>query len=284
MRVLLPPEMFPLPPSPNPQDAANAKAASDLQKQRAADEQAMKNLAQQIEDSRNAIVEVSRALRADTNDLKQARSKPVPEPAPAIPATAPAGGGVVVLTPGAVSPGVLSAKEVGRHSAPTKHVLGAIGVTTEFIDVPYAVQSLESSIAEASAQLFQGRNSRVVTRVGNRWIPAGSDRLAFGDLWSAPGPCAMVASDDPGGDAVTVPATTISTIRSVGLADLSLVRQEIKRFEMGEIAHLENVMKGESRSRKHREIDQTTETVTVETETTTEESRDLETADRSCRC
>ena len=39
-------------------------------------------------------------------------------------------------------------------------------------------------------------------------------------------------------------------------------------------------MIGESRRRMHREVTQTTETVTVETETTKDEERDLQTTDR----
>lgn len=288
MRVLLPAAIFPLPPLVNPRDATDAKAFADRQTQLAADEQAMEKLAQRIEDSQNAIVELSSALRADTNDLRQTRSQPAPA-APTVAArrrtsaAAEAAPGSVALVPSVpVSAGVLSAKGVGRLSAATTKALGALGVSTDFVDVPYAVQSLEAVIAEASAQLFQGRNSRVVTRIGNRWIPRNGGSLMpgfMGDWWSTPGPCAVPTSDDPGGG-VTVPSTTTSAIRPVGVADLLVVRQEVKRYEMGEIAHIENVMKSENRQRKHREITKTTETITTETETTTEESHDLETTNR----
>jgi hypothetical protein len=166
-------------------------------------------------------------------------------------------------------------------SAATKSALGKIGVTTDFVDVPYAVDAFDNRVARAAALLFQGKSSRTVTRIGNRWIPsaAGGGLVSIGDGWRTPGPCASPAADDPGGD-VTVPDTTISSIRPIGIADLQLVRQEVKRYEMGEIAHVENVMIGETRRRIHRETTKTTETVTVETETTKEESRDLQTTDR----
>ena len=60
----------------------------------------------------------------------------------------------------------------------------------------------------------------------------------IGDAWRTPGPCSVSAADDPGGDSVTLPATTMSTIRPIGVADLLLVRQKVKRYDLGEIAHV----------------------------------------------
>jgi 3-deoxy-D-arabino-heptulosonate 7-phosphate (DAHP) synthase len=103
--------------------------------------------------------------------------------------------------------------------------------------------------------------------------------ISTGDTWTTPGPCSTPPVDDPGGES-TVPATTTSSIRPIGIADLLLVRQEVKRYTMGEIAHVENIMMGETRRRIHRESTKTTETVMVETERVKEESRDLQTTGR----
>jgi hypothetical protein len=286
LRMLLPADVFPLPASENPREQDAAKAVEYQREQRDEQDKANSLLAQQIEDSRQAITELSRALHADTNDLRKALAASAPAPvggriARPKRATARSASAITHPPPAAVSAGALSDKAVATLSARTKTALERLGVTTDFVDVPYAVQALEGKVAADAALLFQGNSSRVVTRIGNRWIPsAGSGGLiSIGDTWTSPGPCSTPTADDPGGDP-TVPATTTSSIRPIGIADLLLVRQEVKRYALGEIAHVENIMIGEVRRRIHREATRTTETVMVETEQTKEESRDLQTTDR----
>jgi hypothetical protein len=69
-------------------------------------------------------------------------------------------------------------------------------------------------------------------------------------------------------------------IRPAGVAGLLVVKQQIKRYERGEIAHVENVLAGEKRSRTHRQLERTEETFTTETETTREKQSELETSER----
>jgi hypothetical protein len=68
---------------------------------------------------------------------------------------------------------------------------------------------------------------------------------------------------------------------SAGVADLLVVRQKLKAYELGDFAHVENVLEGESRLREHRRLDRTEETVTAERETETEKERDLQSTERS---
>jgi hypothetical protein len=288
-RVLLPADIFPLPVAPNPHDSDIIKDAEQQKAQRAEQAKVLAELARQIEESRTAITELSGALRADTNDLRKAMAATGPASAARTVAprrtrsraSAETNRTVTHPTSGALSAGVLSAKGVAMLSSTTTSAMAKFGMTTDFVDVPYAVGAFESRIAQAAALLFQGKNSRTVTRIGNRWIPSAGlvGAISVGDTWTTPGPCATPAADNPGGD-TTVPPTTTSSIRPVGIADLMLVRQQVKRYDLGEIAHVENVMIGETRQRVHREKTKTTETVTVETETTREESRDLQTTDR----
>lgn len=69
-------------------------------------------------------------------------------------------------------------------------------------------------------------------------------------------------------------------IRSVGIADLLVVKQHIARYEATEIAHIENVMTGETRARTHRFLERFEETVTLEREITDTKQRELETSER----
>ena len=59
-----------------------------------------------------------------------------------------------------------------------------------------------------------------------------------------------------------------------------IVKQEIQRYEKGEIAHIENVLKGEEKERIHERSSIVTQDVTTETETTTESEHELETSER----
>ena len=69
-------------------------------------------------------------------------------------------------------------------------------------------------------------------------------------------------------------------VRAIGWGDLIVARERLVGYEAREIAHIENIMPGEEKTRKH-ELKQTTEQVT-ETTTLTEQTRekDLQTTDR----
>lgn len=284
LRILLPADLFPLPPSVNAHDAEAETAAAARKKQREEQDKVLQKLAQEIDEGRQAIAELSGALRADTNDLRKAVASSASAAGAGSArrkstAARTASAGTRPL-PGAPMAGVLTAKGVGMLSARTRTALGEIGVTPDFVDVPYAVGTFEGKVAAATALLFQGRSASTVTRIGNRWIPSGGrGGISVSDGWSTPGPCPTPSADNPAGE-ITVPPTSINSIRPIGIADLLLVRQQVKRYALGEIAHVENIMIGETRRRIHREMTKTTETVMVETEQTKEESRDLQTTDR----
>lgn len=69
-------------------------------------------------------------------------------------------------------------------------------------------------------------------------------------------------------------------IKPIGIGDLKLVKQELIRYEAGEVAHIENVMATETRIREHRRLRRTEETLTLEEEKTEENSRDLQSTER----
>ncbi len=69
-------------------------------------------------------------------------------------------------------------------------------------------------------------------------------------------------------------------IRPLGIGDLKVVKQKLASYELGEVAHIENVLRGESKERKYRVLDRTEQTTDVTTETTEEESKDTQTTER----
>lgn len=66
-----------------------------------------------------------------------------------------------------------------------------------------------------------------------------------------------------------------------GIGDLLLIRQKLKGYRLGEIAHVENVLKGEKRERNHRRLNRVTEDFFTASETEKSTERDLETTERN---
>ena len=73
---------------------------------------------------------------------------------------------------------------------------------------------------------------------------------------------------------------TRGDVAPAGVADLLVVKQQLTGYEGADIAHIENVLKGESKVREHTRRDETVVTTVSETETTTTEERELQTTDR----
>ncbi|MGN7723844.1 hypothetical protein [Chitinophaga sp. 22620] len=68
--------------------------------------------------------------------------------------------------------------------------------------------------------------------------------------------------------------------RQPSMGDLRVVKEEWVSYELGEVAHIENALRGESRERNHKLSSTREETVFLETETEVTTQRDLETTDR----
>ncbi len=78
-----------------------------------------------------------------------------------------------------------------------------------------------------------------------------------------------------------IPKTNIrSLIKPLGIGDLKVVKQTIKKYATGEVAHIENVLRGESKERDHRVLDRTEDIFTFTNETEEETTKDTQTTDR----
>jgi hypothetical protein len=71
-----------------------------------------------------------------------------------------------------------------------------------------------------------------------------------------------------------------NAIKPLGIADLKVVKQELIEYRPGEIAHIENVLKGESKERSHRRLDRTEEVFSTLTETNEETEKETQTTAR----
>lgn len=74
--------------------------------------------------------------------------------------------------------------------------------------------------------------------------------------------------------------TPFNNIKPIGIGDLKVVKQWLTQYDAGEVAHIENVLKGESKKRVHRRLDRREDILAVETEKTEETERETQTTDR----
>ncbi len=74
--------------------------------------------------------------------------------------------------------------------------------------------------------------------------------------------------------------TSHGSIQPVGVGEFLFVRQQLVRYEAGEVAHIENILRGELKRREHKRRDFSEEIFVSETEETKERERDLQSTER----
>lgn len=71
-----------------------------------------------------------------------------------------------------------------------------------------------------------------------------------------------------------------NTIKPVGIADLKVVKQWLCGYRVGEIAHVENVLSGETKTRQHRRLERSTDTLSYASERSEDIQQDQQSTDR----
>lgn len=154
-----------------------------------------------------------------------------------------------------------------------------LGITERPLDV--IVTRLKAELAELGQALEEafGKAEHVsLKRIGGALVkiktvlPTFWNKIVVGGLGGV-GPLAWPFPDN------RVPKTH-GRIAPAGVADLLIVQQHLKRYGAMDIAHIENVLKGEAKVRDHRRLTKTEETTLREVETSTTEERELESTDR----
>ncbi|GHO98569.1 hypothetical protein KSF_086170 [Reticulibacter mediterranei] len=69
-------------------------------------------------------------------------------------------------------------------------------------------------------------------------------------------------------------------LKPIGIGDLKVVKQWLIAYQAGEIAHVENVLKGEIKDRTYRHLEKTEETFSFSSDSTQESQKDTQTTDR----
>jgi hypothetical protein len=123
-------------------------------------------------------------------------------------------------------------------------------------------QAFSSLIDPGAARAYRGMTSHALAAQGPGEIAAVS--LAY---LSAPGGVFRVP-------------LTVGAMKPPAVGDLLLVEQELRRYELGELAEIESIMRGERRERTIRKLARTSQTTTTESSLEQEESSSLKTDER----
>lgn len=212
-----------------------------------------------------ALADIDAAIKALTSQSASG-FQPGVALARAVAATAPAPPPVGVPSsplPAPVSrPWVMTAAAVAALPPKTRAVLAAAGLDPATQALPRLIEQLQEQRTQLqfSAALAASVRPGRLIKVGNSFDP-------------------IVTSDYVGAPAAG-PPTGHGNIRPIGIGDLLMVKEHVLRYEGGELAHVENVLKSEHMSRKTRRLERTETTILQETESTKEETRDTQTTDR----
>jgi hypothetical protein len=175
----------------------------------------------------------------------------------------PVAGGGAEGDDGAQPPWMIPRDKIASLLDGDDEALTALGVGRH-IDAPRAIGALEA-VARDVAQVLPSPTPSTVVRLGSAIVP---DPRA----WSP-----TISSDVLAGVA---PPERIGAARVLGVGELRVVRQRWLGYELGEVARIENVLRGEVRERRHRRTDTREEVLVTETERDEESQEDLQSTDR----
>ena len=172
-----------------------------------------------------------------------------------------------------LAPQRLSAAAIAVFPTAVRNVLSQVGVDLKTTAVPEAVGRTWAELRRIAPQVLEAR-SRLRTKAPPTISRLGLDFFESGEIDGA-----LRSLGKSGIVDVSLPQTH-GTIRPVGVADLLVVKYHVVRYELGEIAYIENVLKGEVFKREVSRRETIDETTVLETETTKEEERDLQSTER----
>lgn len=159
----------------------------------------------------------------------------------------------------------LSAGAVQQLKGATTETLGALGLKTDALGPVRAVGTLDRQIQLVSGQMTAPESSRPMVAFAGGHLNRDLLISRFGFDKFAP----------------LLPGLLEKCEYAVGVADLLIVRQKLKAYEVGDFAHVENALKGELRLREHRRLDLTEDTTAVTTETAIEKERNQQSTERN---
>lgn len=260
--IVIPKGIFPL---PQPKDTLREEHRKEQEERKKIIEETNKKIeetTQHLKGNNNAILEVINAFeKSDLDQRKRSR-------------------------------GFILSREVSHNiSDETKRIVKNHGLSADEIDVAKTVAILDKSNISSANKLSKNLTmGRKIIKVGSVFLPADyifplTPVVSPGfpkPLSKVPGACPPVpiTNDNQHDGEVTTPIGH-GYAHAFEIADLMVVEQNLSHYELGEIAHIENVLKSEIRERELRTTKSREESQLIETEETAEKTKDLSTAERS---
>lgn len=177
----------------------------------------------------------------------------------------------------------LTEEAAGQLTAQSRWALEEAGVDPRG-DIRTATEQIDQRIASVASEFHSAAPKAASVRIGGNFVstsilpavqPTGMVRMR-----PTPGsPEVAVPADPPAAGAPAVPMGH-GSVKPLGFAELMVVRERTTSYEDGELAHVENVLRGEHRKRTHTRTEERELTVSTATESVTESERDLQTTDR----
>ena len=174
----------------------------------------------------------------------------------------------------------LKSSAEGLLSASTREILKerSLNITERPLD--QIVELLRNEVLELSKELdsLLGRPiQRTFKRMGNAMVMISTPMPT---VWNT-----MVVTNNLNLAGYVFPLDnrvphSHGSVADAGVADLLVVKQQLVRYEGADVAHIENVLKGEKKEREHTRRRETEELIFRETEITTSEERELESTNR----
>lgn len=225
-----------------------------------------KNLWERIQQIEQAVIEIDMLKRENERQLEKVEIKfdrPSVDPKP-VPGKKESFDNAI-LNKDVIHPFALLPEVAKGMSTNTRKQIEAIHLTPQD-----RISDLKAGLLQQKQVLFnqytQGMGVKDIVQL------KGGGVFTTGTTYQTPG-------IPPIGSATSVP-TSVGSVKPIGIGDLLVVNEELQEYVLGEIAHVENVMKSESRERVHRKLEQTEESLLFESETTSESEHELATTER----
>lgn len=286
--IVLPANLFPLPKQSDRGDAARNKiynkqleVHTEIQKEGQRKSQSITSL----EKTRSEILSAfEEDLDLDRREVKNTRPLPHKPQPPNPPADAV---GLVGAKQDRVTGTFLSENAIQSLSTEAIAVLNELKINTKNIHVFQTINKIEDRINFLSRQLYTEGPSNIYARIGSAWVPTEEYKPTVYELPTndticpRPGNYKKTSPESPDGPNNPLPSSHagLEDIKAP-FADLMLVEQTLVRYELGEIAHIENILQGEIKERKHRRTKTVEQVLFTETERTEDTTRDLQTTER----
>ena len=160
-----------------------------------------------------------------------------------------------------------------------KQVIGDAGVSMAVTTLDDAIQSLERVMLQRTSVKPSTAARKKAQRMGSG-VGSGTPRTGKHPTFPSVTAEMDETPSQPGLNAAPTIPTGVGKMSQKRRADLYIVRQTLDRYELGEIAHIENILKGESNKRTFTRSQTTEETLVHTAETALSEEKDLQSTER----